>query len=341
LLIGIVSGTFPLQAACPGGVSTSFTVSGDVTNRATFNLDKLQRFPPAQANVTYFAAGSVVTEAFTGVLLWDLLNNSPVNGIVTNPNVKNDILHKVVIVTGATATLASHIIGGNSLKVDLFLAADTDTSLDLYLNHFKLVAPYNSSNTYYFTPPLYMFNYAMGVLALLSNTPGVDVTCDAGGTCGYDPKVYSTVAIADPSLAPYWVAAQTVLSGRYGLMPPLSSNPLVHEYPNITAALNAVLAKTDPVGFVAMSAICSSGTYPTSGTSALAYFSIEVGSEPGTLINNYNPLTQAGIAIRNYRTAAQDTELESFVAFLTDFTTSPSPDSPMISTLKKYCYSAP
>jgi hypothetical protein len=100
LLIGIVSGTFPLQAACPGGVSTSFTVSGDVTNRATFNLDKLQRFPPAQANVTYFAAGSVVTEAFTGVLLWDLLNNSPVNGIVTNPNVKNDILHKVVIVTG-------------------------------------------------------------------------------------------------------------------------------------------------------------------------------------------------------------------------------------------------
>lgn len=256
--------------------------------------------------------------------------------MIANPN------YTVTVVdNGATATLASHIIGGNSLKVDLFLTADTDTPLDLYLNHFKLVAPYNSSNTYYFTPPLYMFNYATGVLALLSNTPGVDVTCDAGGTCGYDPKVYSTVAIADPSLAPYGVAAQTVLTGRYGLMPPLSSNPLVHEYPNITAALNAVLAKTDPVGFVAMSAICSSGTYPTSGTSALAYFSIEVGSEPGTPINNYNPLTQAGIAIRNYRTAAQDTELESFVAFLTDFTTSPSPDSPMISTLKKYCYSAP
>ena len=35
-----------------------------------------------------------------GALLWDLLNNSPVNGIVANPNIKNDILHKVVIVTG-------------------------------------------------------------------------------------------------------------------------------------------------------------------------------------------------------------------------------------------------
>jgi ABC-type molybdate transport system substrate-binding protein len=192
-------------------------------------------------------------------------------------------------------------------------------------------------------PPLYIFNYATGVLALLSNTLGVDVSCDTGGTCGYDPTKTNQqpVAIADPNLAPYGVAAQTVLTGRYGLMPPLSSNPRVHEYPNITATLNAVLAKTDPVGFVAMSAICSNGKYPTSGTSALAYFSIDDGPSSGTLVNNYNPLTQAGIAIRNRRTAAQDTELESFVAFLTDFTTSPKPDSPMITTLKKYCYSAP
>jgi molybdate transport system substrate-binding protein len=124
-------------------------------------------------------------------------------------------------------------------------------------------------------------------------------------------------------------------------MAPLASNPLVRKYPNITAALNAVLAKTDPVGFVALSAICSSGSYPTQGTSALAYFSIEGGSTPGTVINNYNPLTQAGIAISNRRTAAQDTELEAFVAFMTDFTTSPSPDSPMITTLKKFCYNAP
>jgi hypothetical protein len=98
LLIGV--GSSPLQAACPGGVSTSFAISGEVTNRTTFDLNELEQFPPAQANVTYFAAGSVVTQSFTGVLLWDLLNNSPVNGIVTNPNIKNDILHKVVIVTG-------------------------------------------------------------------------------------------------------------------------------------------------------------------------------------------------------------------------------------------------
>ncbi|MBV8089465.1 MAG: molybdopterin-dependent oxidoreductase [Alphaproteobacteria bacterium] len=98
LLIGIASS--PLEAACPGGASTSFTVTGEVTNKAVFDLSALQQFPPAQANVTYFAAGSVVTESFTGALLWDLLNNAPVGGIVTNPNIKNDILHKVVIVTG-------------------------------------------------------------------------------------------------------------------------------------------------------------------------------------------------------------------------------------------------
>src|SRR5262245_22512521 len=173
-------------------------------------------------------------------------------------------------------------------------------------------------------------------------TPGVDLSCETG-TCGYDPNVYSTVAIADPSLAPYGVAAQTVLTGRYGLTPPLSSNPLVHEYPNITATFNAVIAQTDPVGFVAMSAICADGHYPTpgNGTSAVAYFSIGSGATPGVLINNYNPLTQAGIAIRNNRTPFQNIGLEDFVAFLMDSTTSPEPDSPMIATLKKYCYNAP
>ena len=262
--------------------------------------------------------------------------NSAITDLINAFMIANPKYTVTVVDNGATATLESHIINGNSLKVDLFLAADTATPLDLLINHFGLVTPYNSS----FTPPLYTFDYAGGILALLSNTPHVDLSCTTG-TCGYDPHVYKTVAIADPSLAPFGVAAQTVLTGRYDLMPPLSSNPLVHEYANITATYNAVIAQTDPVGFVALPAICSSGNYPTSGTSALAYLPIENGSTPGVVINNYNPITQAGIAIRNRRTADQDTELEAFVAFLTDFTTSPSPDSPMITTLKKYCYSAP
>ena len=125
------------------------------------------------------------------------------------------------------------------------------------------------------------------------------------------------------------------------LAPPLSSNSHVHEYPNITAAYNAVIAQTDPVGFVAMSAICLNGKYPTSGTSALAYFPVQASPEdPSMLVNGYNPLTQAGIPIRQRRSQAQNDELASFVAFLTDFTSPPTPDSPMTATLRKYCYSA-
>src|SRR5262245_53095792 len=267
-------------------------------------------------------------------------SNSAITDLINAFEDANPHYTVTVVDNGATATLASHIINGNALKVYLFLAADTETPQDLLVNHLSLVAAYNFSSS--FTPPLYTFNYAVGILALLSNTPGVDLSCETG-TCGYEPNVYSTVALADPSHAPYGVAAQTVLTGRYGLTPPLSSNPLVHEYPNITATFNAVIAQTDPVGFVAMSAICADGHYPTpgNGTSAVAYFSIGSGATPGVLINNYNPLTQAGIAIRNNRTPFQNIGLEDFVAFLMDSTTSPEPDSPMIATLKKYCYNAP
>ena len=67
-------------------------------NTTVVDLHKLEQFPPARANVTHFAAGSVVTETFTGVLLWNLPNEPPLNGIVTDANVKNDILHKATIV---------------------------------------------------------------------------------------------------------------------------------------------------------------------------------------------------------------------------------------------------
>ena len=268
-------------------------------------------------------------------------SNSAITDIVNAFEMENPGYTVTVVDNGATSTLEQHIINGNALGVDLFLAADTATPLDFLINHFNLVSPYNFPLS---SPKLYIFNYAQGILALLSNTPGVDDSCDAGGSCGYDSALYKTVAIADPSLAPYGVAAQTVLTGRYKLTPPLSNNPLVHEYPNITATFDAVIAEKDPVGFVAMSAICSNGSYPTpgNGTSALAYFAIEsTTTTPPVLINNYNPLTQAGVAVKNPRGSAENTELQAFVDFLTDFTTSPSADSPMVTTLKKFCYSAP
>ncbi|MGO9673870.1 MAG: molybdopterin-dependent oxidoreductase [Methylocella sp.] len=75
-----------------------FVVVGDVTTPTTFNLAKLRSLPVTNQNVTYFAAGSVVSQSFTGALLWDVLQSV---GIVLNPNVKNDILRKIVVVTGS------------------------------------------------------------------------------------------------------------------------------------------------------------------------------------------------------------------------------------------------
>ena len=87
-----------------------------------------------------------------------------------------------------------------------------------------------------------------------------------------------------------------------------------------------------------MPASCTAGTWrPHSAATTVP----PRPATPGVLTYNYNPLTQAGIAIRNHRSADQDAELAAFVAFLTDFTSPPTPDSPVTSVLRKYCYTAP
>jgi hypothetical protein len=108
-------------------------------------------------------------------------SNSTITDLINSFAAEKPGYTVTVVDNGATAT---HIINGNKLKVDLFLAADTATPQDLLINHFEIVSAYNNS----FSPPLYTFNYAQGILAFLSNSPGVDVSCDAGGTCGYDPR---------------------------------------------------------------------------------------------------------------------------------------------------------
>ena len=148
--------------------------------------------------------------------------NSAITDLINEFQAENPGYTVKVVDNGATATLEANIIAGNTRGVDLFLAADTETPQDLLVNHFDLVTPYNNSST----PPLYTFNYAQGILALLTNIRGLDLSCETG-TCGYNPDVFSTVAIADPSLAPYGVAAQSVLVGRYGVVPP---DPRVVEY---------------------------------------------------------------------------------------------------------------
>jgi molybdate transport system substrate-binding protein len=249
--------------------------------------------------------------------------NSPIADLIAAFQTANPGSTVTVVQNGSTGTLESQITGGNSLGVDLFLAADTAHPQDLATNFPSLAAG---------SP----FNYAIGTLVFWSNTSGVNVTCSGGGSCGYNSSTYLNVAIADPSTAPYGVAANTVLTGRYGLHPPLSTNPLVSEFSNIDTTFAAVQNQTVTVGFVALSQICHGGSYPTTG-SALVYPPTDTSVSP--VIFNYNPIVQAGITIVHTRTPAQNAVLNAFVAYLTDHTT--SPPSQMITTLTSYCYSVP
>jgi hypothetical protein len=79
---------------------------GDV---ADHGIDNLSRFSPVTTETaTYTAAGTPVTDTYTGVKLWDLLNDA---GGVTVTGAKNDILSKYVVATGADGYRAVFSLG--------------------------------------------------------------------------------------------------------------------------------------------------------------------------------------------------------------------------------------
>jgi hypothetical protein len=121
LLVGLAG--IPAQAQTPSSppVSPYFRVAGQVKTPKWFDVYALQLLPPVNQNVTFFAAGKVETDTFTGALLWDLLQSV---GIITNPSIKNDILRKIIIVTGTdgyvavfTAGEIDPAFGGNQILV--------------------------------------------------------------------------------------------------------------------------------------------------------------------------------------------------------------------------------
>lgn len=238
---------------------------------------------------------------------------TPLGDLITAFQTANPSYTVTLVQCGATGTLASQITGGNSLGVDLFLAANSAT-------------PASLASGYGVGSP---FTYAVGTLAFWSKSVNV--------SAGYSSSTYPKVAVANTTTAPYGTAASQLLTGRYGLTAPLSSNSLVNIYSNIDLTFQAVNSGSEAVGFVALSQICHLGAYPPAGTSALAYPPTDTSVSP--VIYNYDPINQAGLRIVHSRTSAQNTELDAFVAYLTDHTLSPR--SQMMKTLNDYCYGAP
>src|SRR5262249_2344475 len=93
--------------------ATSFDLSGMVTDPRSYSfadLSDLTAYPATTETVTYFAGGSPVTATFTGVLLWTLLTTNG-QSVITNPNVKNDILRENAVATGSDGYTAVVSLG--------------------------------------------------------------------------------------------------------------------------------------------------------------------------------------------------------------------------------------
>lgn len=97
-LVSLEVGSAPLQPGTGGGTTTQFVVQGAVGTVMTFDLPALQALTPYTQTVTYGSGSGTVTDTYTGALLWDVLGRA---GITTNPAIKNDILRKLVAVTGS------------------------------------------------------------------------------------------------------------------------------------------------------------------------------------------------------------------------------------------------
>lgn len=96
-----VFGSASTATGIGGGLSTQFSISGDVLRPGVFDLAALQSLPEQ----------SVVTGAdtYTGVSFWDLLNSTA--GLATDPNVHNDVLGMYVVATGSDGYKAVFSLG--------------------------------------------------------------------------------------------------------------------------------------------------------------------------------------------------------------------------------------
>jgi molybdate transport system substrate-binding protein len=144
--------------------------------------------------------------------------------------------HQLVLTTGATGKLYAQIKAGAPFQA--LLSADAATPQ-------RLVAEGAAV-------PGSQFTYAVGRLALWSPRPGVVSAED--GTATLRAGAFRFIAIANPALAPYGVAAREVMLAS-GTWPALQPKLVMGE--NIGQAHAMVASGAADLGFVALSALRS------------------------------------------------------------------------------------
>jgi hypothetical protein len=129
-LVDLTVGQAPVPAKGPGGPSSEFALSG-VENPGTYTASKLASLNQSQTvTATYKSGAGSVTDTYTGVSLWTLLNDA---GLLTDPTIKNDVLREYVEAIGSDGYAAIFSLGeidpmfGD--QPDLVAYADTDGQL--------------------------------------------------------------------------------------------------------------------------------------------------------------------------------------------------------------------
>ena len=129
-LVDLKVGTAPSVPGNGGGLSTQFTLSGAISNPATYTLSKLQALTQTTETATYSGPSGLVTDTYTGLTLWNLITAA---GLVTDAAIKNDVLRKYALVTGSDGYEAIFPLGeiapmfGN--QPDLVAFSDTGGQL--------------------------------------------------------------------------------------------------------------------------------------------------------------------------------------------------------------------
>ncbi len=115
----------------PGGISDSLILSGEIANPAIVTPEALATLNQSTTETaTYTSGAGQVTDTYTGVSLWTLIQDA---GLLTDPSVKNDLLRFGVIATGSDGYRAFISLGeiapafGN--QPDLIAYADTGGQL--------------------------------------------------------------------------------------------------------------------------------------------------------------------------------------------------------------------
>ena len=86
-------------AATAGPISQQFALTGDITTPGIYDLASLLALPATTQTVTYLAAGTPVTDTYTGTELWTLLNAA--GGITPVPSEKNSVLRNYIVAVGS------------------------------------------------------------------------------------------------------------------------------------------------------------------------------------------------------------------------------------------------